>query len=77
MEVLPSSLMSKLPSQWYTEAVWKRQDHQGLRSSGKNRLLLLNQVKNSVTKIPAEGTHNMEWVMEEDSYDYQFWLCEQ
>lgn len=36
--------------------------------------MLLNQVKNSTTEILAEGRGNMEWVMEEDSYDHQFWL---
>lgn len=39
--------------------------------------MLLNQVKNSGTEILAEGKGNTEWVMEEDSYDYQLRLCEQ
>ena len=38
MGVLPSFLMSKRSSQWYTEVMWKRQDYQGLQSFKKKGL---------------------------------------
>lgn len=71
------SLMSNWPSQWYTEVTWKREDHKGLRSSKKEGLCYLTGKELCATEILAKGKGNMEWVMEEDSYDYQRRLCEQ